>query len=99
MLEPYYTKWEKQFQDTGKDINNPKIPLKFVREKGVEIFKHNNTNFKEAESFGADKPIDFIVGSYAIDTKYRIGSGDSRTLKKFKQYSMKNLKMIKIGNL
>lgn len=44
MLEPYYTKWEKQFQDTGKDINNPKIPLKFVREKGVEIFKHNNDN-------------------------------------------------------
>ena len=51
-----------------------------------EIFKHNNTNFKEAESFGADKPIDFIVGSDAIDTKYRIGSGDSGTLKKFKQY-------------
>ena len=29
---------------------------------------------------------DLIVGKYAIDTKYRVGSGDSGTLKKFKQY-------------
>ena len=27
-----------------------------------------------------------IVGDDAIDTKYRVGSGDSGTLKKFKQY-------------
>lgn len=26
------------------------------------------------------------MGDYAIDTKYRVGSGDSGTLKKFKQY-------------
>ena len=30
MLEPYYQKWENQYNTTGKDINNPKIPLKFV---------------------------------------------------------------------
>ena len=35
---------------------------------------------------GADEPCDLIVGKYAIDTKYRIGSGDSGTLKEFKQY-------------
>jgi len=29
-----------------------------------------------------------IVGDYAIDTKYRIGSGDSGTLKKFKAYGL-----------
>jgi hypothetical protein len=28
-----------------------------------------------------------VVGKDAIDTKYRIGSGDSGTLKKFKQYA------------
>ena len=28
-----------------------------------------------------------VVENYAIDTKYRIGSGDSGTLKKFKAYS------------
>ncbi len=33
------------------------------------------------------KPCDLVVGKYAIDTKYRIGSGDSGTLKKFKAYS------------
>ena len=35
---------------------------------------------------GSDEPCDLIVDGYAIDTKYRIGSGDSGTLKKFKSY-------------
>lgn len=48
---------------------------------------------KECESFepalkvGNDEPCDLRIAGYAIDTKYRIGSGDSGTLKKFKQYS------------
>ena len=34
-LEPYFTKWEQKWHaDGGKDINNPKIPVKFVRENG-----------------------------------------------------------------
>jgi hypothetical protein len=33
---------------------------------------------------GADEPYDFSVGTRAIDTKYRVGSGDAGTLKKFK---------------
>lgn len=41
MLEPFYTKWELNYYQTGKDINNPKIPLKFVRENGIQIFNHN----------------------------------------------------------
>lgn len=44
MLEPFYSKWEEQFNRTGKDINNPKIPLKFVREKGIKVFEHNDKN-------------------------------------------------------
>ena len=35
---------------------------------------------------GSDEPCDLIVQNYAIDTKYRLGSGDSGTLKKFKSY-------------
>jgi hypothetical protein len=35
---------------------------------------------------GSDEPCDLIVEGYAIDTKYRLGSGDSGTLKKFKSY-------------
>ena len=37
-LEPYFQKWEtKWHEDGGKDINNPKIPLKFVEAYGKRI--------------------------------------------------------------
>lgn len=51
-----------------------------------EICRTYCQSFKPALRFGADEPCDLVVGNYAIDTKYRIGSGDSGTLKKFKQY-------------
>jgi len=39
-LEPYYSKWEKKWHDDGgKDINNPKIPLKYVLQQGRVIYK------------------------------------------------------------
>lgn len=39
-LAPYYTKWfNKWHADGGKDINNPKIPLKFVLEHGKTIYQ------------------------------------------------------------
>jgi hypothetical protein len=38
-IEPYFTKWAKKWVDDGdKDINNPKIPLKFVRGTGTLIY-------------------------------------------------------------
>jgi len=40
-LETYYSDWEQKWRDDGnKDINNPKIPVKFVMEKGVLV--HGN---------------------------------------------------------
>jgi len=42
MLETYYSQWETKYKENGKDINNPKIPLKFVRDNGILIFKHND---------------------------------------------------------
>jgi hypothetical protein len=42
--------------------------------------------FAPALRFGEDEPCDFCVEKKAIDTKYRIGSGDAGTLKKFKSY-------------
>ncbi|MEZ4829322.1 MAG: helix-turn-helix domain-containing protein [Bacteroidia bacterium] len=43
-LEPYFTQWEtKWHHDGGKDINNPKIPLKYVREVGVLLFESDGT--------------------------------------------------------
>ncbi len=43
-LEPFYVKWEKKWEDDGgKDINNPKIPLKYVRDKGKLIYESDGT--------------------------------------------------------
>ena len=42
--------------------------------------------FEEAKRYGGDEPYDLAVGGFAVDTKYRVGSGDAGTLKKFKQY-------------
>jgi hypothetical protein len=50
------------------------------------VCKARRSDYKPAPRFGSDEPCDLIVDKYAIDTKYRIGSGDSGTLKKFKQY-------------
>ena len=38
-LEIYYSKWEeKWYRDGEKDINNPKIPLKYVRKVGDKLY-------------------------------------------------------------
>ncbi len=46
----------------------------------------NSDSYQAALRIDADEPCDLRVKDYAIDTKYRVGSGDSGTLKKFKQY-------------
>ena len=39
-LEPYFSKWESKWHESGgKDINNPKIPVKFVVEHGELFFQ------------------------------------------------------------
>ena len=41
-LEPYYAKWiVKWYADGHKDINNPKIPLKFVQAVGFKLYPEN----------------------------------------------------------
>lgn len=52
----------------------------------TELFKMTCKDFKGPIKEGGDEICDLISGKDAIDTKYRIGSGDSGTLKKFKQY-------------
>jgi len=39
--------------------------------------------FQPVLRIGDDEPCDLRIENYAIDTKYRVGSGDSGTLKKF----------------
>ncbi len=50
----------------------------------VEISKEKCQDFNPPLKIGADEPADLFIGKDAIDTKYRVGSGDSGTLKKFK---------------
>ncbi len=38
-LEPYFVSWEEKWKVSKKDINNPKIPLKFVQKVGISIYK------------------------------------------------------------
>lgn len=52
----------------------------------VELCRNTCSDFSGALRFGGDEPCDLVLGMDAIDTKYRVGSGDSGTLKKFKQY-------------
>lgn len=37
-LEELFTKWENKWHENKKDINNPKIPLSLVRQKGRRIY-------------------------------------------------------------
>lgn len=37
-LEPYFSAWEEKWLENEKDINNPKIPLKFVMEEGELVY-------------------------------------------------------------
>lgn len=54
----------------------------------TELCRQTCANFGEPIRERADVLCDLVVGNQAIDTKYRIGSGDSGTLKKFKQYGL-----------
>lgn len=46
----------------------------------IEAFK-NNKEYKCKPVWNGQSPCDFFIDKYAIDPKYRIGSGDSGTLK------------------
>jgi Restriction endonuclease PvuII len=43
-LEYFYTRWEEKWHSSGgKDINNPKIPLKYVMEHGTLLYSVDET--------------------------------------------------------
>ncbi len=51
-----------------------------------DLFEATCEDFEAPKKFGKDEPADFFIGKDAIDAKYRVGSGDSGTLKKFESY-------------
>lgn len=50
-IEPYYSKWEEKWHaDGGKDINNPKISINYVRQVGKSIYQSDESgNIRKAE--------------------------------------------------
>jgi len=52
----------------------------------TNVLSHHCREYSPAIKIGGDEPCDCCVEKDAIDTKYRIGSGDPGTLKKFKSY-------------
>lgn len=64
------------FQNIVKELFKEKCPNEY---KGPLQIKNDDGN--------TDEPCDLFYGNQAIDTKYRIGSGDSGTLKKFRKYA------------
>lgn len=52
----------------------------------VSLCSAHAKDFGPALKWDSNEPCDLTVGKLAIDTKYRIGSGDSGTLKKWVSY-------------
>ncbi len=52
----------------------------------IALCRYASPDYREAIRIGANEPCDLVLGEDAIDTKYRIGSGDSGTLRKFREY-------------
>lgn len=43
-LEPMFSRWEKKWHDDGgKDINNPKVPVSFIRQNGELVYGTEET--------------------------------------------------------
>ena len=40
-LEPMFKHWEEQLADGRQHLNNPKIPVKFVRQNGTRVFPYD----------------------------------------------------------
>ncbi len=57
----------------------------------TNVLSHHCTEYSPAIKLGDDEPCDCCVGKDAIDTKYRIGSGDSGTLKKLSPVALRAL--------
>lgn len=58
-----------------------------------ELFRQTHDDFGESIREDSYEICDFVAGTDAIDTKYRIGSGDSGTLRKFRQYGLRLLEL------
>lgn len=42
-LEPMFSKWENAYIRKGLEGNNPKIPVKFVKENGLQVYPYAST--------------------------------------------------------
>lgn len=52
MIEPWYKKWEKEFKTKGP-LNNPKIGLNFVQEKGILLYENKQVSQTGNDNVGS----------------------------------------------
>ncbi len=57
-LEPLFHGWEQQWKTKGGDLNNPKIPAKFVLEHGTRIHGEVPERIGRGKRGPAKPPID-----------------------------------------
>lgn len=55
-LSPLFDQWLIKWHEKGKDLNNPKIPVKFVLEHGTRIFGEVPTDIGRRKARGLPKP-------------------------------------------
>lgn len=52
-----------------------------------KLFELRCEDYQSTSDVGSDKPCDCIIGTEAIEIKYRIGSGDSKFVKAAREYA------------
>ncbi|HEV2747679.1 MAG TPA: hypothetical protein VGW34_10320 [Allosphingosinicella sp.] len=57
-LEPFFRKWEEQWHRQARDLNNPKIPAKFVLQHGTLIYGVTPERTGRARAAPMRPPID-----------------------------------------
>lgn len=57
-LEPLFSGWEEQWSRKGRDLNNPKIPMKLVLERGTLIYGGAPERVGRSRAKPAKPPLD-----------------------------------------
>lgn len=55
-LAPLFDQWDERWRANGRDLNNPKIPVKFVIERGTRIFGETPERIGKLRGRGIGKP-------------------------------------------
>ena len=66
MLAPVYSKWEKQLKNKSH-LNNPKIPVKFVRINGIKVYPIDENNPVDPDIINVKNDVNLNLNMFASD--------------------------------